>query len=68
MPLLTMLGGTSILIMVGVALETMTQLESQLKMRHYDGFFKYGASQGVSPWGGARSNRVPPGVTSATEC
>jgi preprotein translocase subunit SecY len=33
-------GGTSILIMVGVALETMTQLESQLKMRHYDGFFK----------------------------
>jgi preprotein translocase subunit SecY len=33
-------GGTSILIMVGVALETMTQLESQLKMRHYEGFFK----------------------------
>lgn len=33
-------GGTSILIMVGVALETMTQLESQLVMRHYDGFFK----------------------------
>jgi len=40
MPLLQMFGGTSILIMVGVALETMTQLESQLKMRHYDGFFK----------------------------
>jgi preprotein translocase subunit SecY len=39
-PLLQMFGGTSILIMVGVALETMTQLESQLKMRHYDGFFK----------------------------
>ena len=33
-------GGTSILIMVGVALETMRQLESQLQMRHYDGFFK----------------------------
>ncbi len=33
-------GGTSILIMVSVALETMTQLESQLVMRHYDGFFK----------------------------
>ena len=32
--------GTSILIMVSVALETMTQIESQLKMRHYDGFFK----------------------------
>ena len=33
-------GGTSILIMVGVALETMTQIESQLKMRHYEGFFR----------------------------
>ena len=38
--LLQQFGGTSLLIMVGVALETMTQLESQLKMRHYDGFFK----------------------------
>jgi len=38
--ILEQFGGTSILIMVGVALETMTQLESQLKMRHYDGFFK----------------------------
>lgn len=33
-------GGTSILIMVGVALDTMTKLESQLKMHNYDGFFK----------------------------
>ena len=39
-PLIQSFGGTSILIMVGVALETMTQLESQLKMRHYEGFFK----------------------------
>jgi preprotein translocase subunit SecY len=39
-PLIKQFGGTSILIMVGVALETMTQLESQLKMRNYDGFFK----------------------------
>ena len=31
-------GGTSILITVGVALETMKQLESQLLMRHYEGF------------------------------
>jgi preprotein translocase subunit SecY len=38
--LLQAFGGASILIMVGVSLETMTQLESQLKMRHYDGFFK----------------------------
>jgi preprotein translocase subunit SecY len=33
-------GGTSILIMVGVALDTMSKVESQLKMHHYDGFFK----------------------------
>lgn len=32
-------GGTSILIMVGVALDTMTTIESQLKMHHYEGFF-----------------------------
>jgi preprotein translocase subunit SecY len=31
-------GGTSILIAVGVALETMKQIESQLLMRHYEGF------------------------------
>jgi preprotein translocase subunit SecY len=31
-------GGTSILITVGVALETMKQIESQLMMRHYEGF------------------------------
>ncbi len=33
-------GGTSILIMVGVAMDTISQLESQLKMHNYDGFFK----------------------------
>jgi preprotein translocase subunit SecY len=33
-------GGTSILITVGVALETMKQLESQLLMRHYEGFLR----------------------------
>ncbi len=33
-------GGTSVLIAVGVALETMKQLESQLTMRHYEGFIK----------------------------
>ena len=31
-------GGTSIIIMVGVALETQKQLESQMMMRHYKGF------------------------------
>ena len=33
-------GGTSILIVVGVALETVNQLESQLSMRHYKGFLE----------------------------
>ena len=32
------LGGTSILIMVGVALDTVKNLESQMMMRHYKGF------------------------------
>jgi preprotein translocase subunit SecY len=39
-PVAQQLGGTSILIMVGVALETMQQIEAQLKMRRYDGFFE----------------------------
>jgi len=33
-------GGTTVLITVGVALETMKQLESQLTMRHYEGFLR----------------------------
>ncbi|MCE9501266.1 MAG: preprotein translocase subunit SecY, partial [Leptospira sp.] len=33
-------GGTSLLIMVGVALETLKQIESQLLMRNYEGFMK----------------------------
>ena len=31
-------GGTSLLIVIGVAMDTMNQIESQLIMRHYDGF------------------------------
>jgi preprotein translocase subunit SecY len=31
-------GGTSLLIVVGVAMDTISQVESQLIMRHYDGF------------------------------
>jgi len=33
-------GGTSILIVVGVAMDTMQQVEAQLVMRHYDGFMR----------------------------
>jgi preprotein translocase subunit SecY len=39
-------GGTSLLIMVGVALDTLQQLESHLLMRHYDGFMKSGKLKG----------------------
>ncbi len=35
-------GGTSLLIVVGVALDTVSQMESHLLMRHYDGFMKKG--------------------------
>lgn len=39
-------GGTSLLIVVGVALDTMQQIESHLVMRHYDGFLKSGRIRG----------------------
>jgi preprotein translocase subunit SecY len=39
-------GGTSLLIMVGVALDTLQQVESHLLMRHYDGFMKSGKLKG----------------------
>lgn len=40
LPATVQIGGTSIIIVVGVALETMKQLESQLVKRHYKGFMK----------------------------
>jgi preprotein translocase subunit SecY len=39
-------GGTSLLIIVGVMLDTMRQMESHLLMRHYDGFLKKGRIRG----------------------
>ena len=39
-------GGTSLLIIVGVALDTLQQIESHLIMRHYDGFLKTGKIKG----------------------
>ena len=39
-------GGTGVLIMVGVMLDTMKQIESHLLMRHYDGFMKSGQLKG----------------------
>jgi preprotein translocase subunit SecY len=35
-------GGTGLLIIVGVVLDTMKKIESQLLMRHYEGFVKKG--------------------------
>lgn len=40
LPASAQIGGTSMIIVVGVALETMKQLESQLVKRHYKGFMK----------------------------
>ena len=39
-------GGTSLLIIVGVMLDTMRQVESHLVMRHYDGFLRKGHLRG----------------------
>jgi preprotein translocase subunit SecY len=39
-------GGTSVLIVVGVALDTLVQLESHLQMRNYEGFMKKGRLRG----------------------
>ena len=39
-------GGTSLLILVGVVLDTLQQIESYLLMRHYDGFLKKGKMRG----------------------
>jgi preprotein translocase subunit SecY len=41
-------GGTGLLIMVGVALDTLQQIESHLTMRHYDGLMKSGRIRGRS--------------------
>jgi len=45
-PVAQFFGGTSMLILVGVMLDTMRQMESHLLMRHYDGFLKKGRLRG----------------------
>ena len=45
-------GGTSLLILVGVVLDTLQQIESHLLMRHYDGLTKSGRIKGRSAAGG----------------
>ena len=46
-------GGTSLLILVGVVLDTLQQIESHLLMRHYDGLMKSGRIKGRNPGGPA---------------
>ncbi|MBO7259167.1 MAG: preprotein translocase subunit SecY, partial [Paludibacteraceae bacterium] len=41
-------GGTSLIILVGVVLDTLQQVESHLLMRHYDGLLKTGRIKGRS--------------------
>lgn len=45
-------GGTSLIIVVGVGLDTLQQIESHLMMRHYDGFMKTGKLKGRAGIGG----------------
>lgn len=52
----TFFGGTSLLIMVGVVLDTLQQIETQLLMRQYDGLMSSGRIQG-------RQTTAAPGVT-----
>ena len=50
-------GGTSLLILVGVVLDTLQQIESHLLMRHYDGLMKSGRIKGRA------SAAMPQGVS-----
>jgi preprotein translocase subunit SecY len=49
----SLIGGTSLLIVVGVAIETMQAIEAQLLMRNYEGFIK-GSGQRSSPLPGVQ--------------
>ena len=51
-------GGTSLLIMVGVVLDTMRQTETYLLQRHYDGFLKKGRLKGRSAYGAAQQGNT----------
>ena len=54
-------GGTSLLIIVGVILDTMRQIETHLLQQHYDGFLRKGRIKGGSGFGAtATSTRANP--------
>jgi len=46
-------GGTSLLILVGVVLDTLSQIDTHLSMRKYDGLMKYGRIKGRTATGGS---------------
>jgi preprotein translocase subunit SecY len=52
-------GGTSLIILVGVVLDTLQQVESHLLMRHYDGLMKTGRIKGRTAMPAA-TGTVPP--------
>jgi preprotein translocase subunit SecY len=52
-------GGTSLIILVGVILDTLQQIESHLLMRHYDGLMKTGRIKG-------RTSALPSGANSTS--
>jgi preprotein translocase subunit SecY len=54
---ISLVGGTSLLIVVGVALETMQAIEAQMMMRNYEGFIKT-----TGGGGGAAGPRIPAGA------
>ena len=56
-------GGTSLLIVVGVAMDTVQQIESQLVMRNYEGFLKRGRVRG-----GARGRKIGLHPACASSC
>ncbi len=59
-------GGTSLLIMIGVMLDTMRQMETYLLQRHYDGFLKKGRIRGVPPGLRWRPGRDRPSIPATT--
>ncbi len=54
---ISLVGGTSLLIVVGVALETMQAIEAQMAMRNYEGFIRKEGNAGAA--GSSRGGRVP---------
>jgi preprotein translocase subunit SecY len=60
-PFARFFGGTSLIILVGVVLDTLQQVESHLLMRHYDGLMKTGRIKGRSAVPAA-TGTVPPAI------